>query len=100
MGVLRVERDAPTGIAGRVGGVAWRDFDLQLFEISVAAQRRLYGMFGYFPQPKPTLPSQTPKIVSIIWQLWLDCQSHDVANDLRHSLRNQITVHRISQCLL
>jgi len=31
MGVLRVERDAPTGIAARVGGVAWRDFDLQLF---------------------------------------------------------------------
>ena len=31
MGVLRIERDAPTGIAARVGGVAWRDFDLQLF---------------------------------------------------------------------
>jgi rod shape determining protein RodA len=35
MGVLRVERDAPTGIAARVGGVAWRDFDLQLFVYAV-----------------------------------------------------------------
>jgi rod shape determining protein RodA len=35
MGVLRVERDAPTGIAARVGGVSWRDFDLQLFVYAV-----------------------------------------------------------------
>jgi hypothetical protein len=35
MGVLRVERDPPTGIAARVGGVAWRDFDLQLFVYAV-----------------------------------------------------------------
>ena len=35
MGVLRVERDAPTGIAARVGGVAWRDFDVQLFVYAV-----------------------------------------------------------------
>ena len=35
MGVLRIERDAPTGIAARVGGVAWRDFDLQLFVYAV-----------------------------------------------------------------
>jgi hypothetical protein len=35
MGVLRVERDAPTGIAARVGGVAWSDFDLQLFVYAV-----------------------------------------------------------------
>jgi rod shape determining protein RodA len=31
MGVLRVERAAPTGIAAKVGGIAWRSFDLQLF---------------------------------------------------------------------
>jgi rod shape determining protein RodA len=35
MGVLRVERDAPTGIAARASGVAWRDFDLQLFVYAV-----------------------------------------------------------------
>jgi rod shape determining protein RodA len=35
MGVLRVERDAPTGLAARVGGVAWRDFDVQLFVYAV-----------------------------------------------------------------
>ena len=35
MGVLRVERDTPTGLAARVGGVAWRDFDLQLFAYAV-----------------------------------------------------------------
>ena len=35
MGVLRVERDAPTGLAARVGGVAWRDFDLQLFVYAI-----------------------------------------------------------------
>ncbi len=31
MGVLRVERDAPTGLAARAAGIAWRDFDLQMF---------------------------------------------------------------------
>ena len=51
MGVLRVERDAPTGIAARVGGVAWRDFDLQLF-VYAALLATLYGAnvlfaFGY-----------------------------------------------------
>ena len=35
MGVLRIERNAPTGIAARVSGVAWRDFDLQLFAYAV-----------------------------------------------------------------
>jgi rod shape determining protein RodA len=35
MGVLRVERDAPSGIAARVSGVDWRDFDLQLFVYAV-----------------------------------------------------------------
>jgi rod shape determining protein RodA len=35
MGVLRVERDAPTGIAARVGGVAWRSFDVQLLVYAV-----------------------------------------------------------------
>ena len=35
MGVLRVERDAPTGLAARVGGVAWRDFDVQLFVYAI-----------------------------------------------------------------
>ena len=35
MGVLRVERDVPTGLAARVGGVAWRDFDVQLFVYAV-----------------------------------------------------------------
>ena len=35
MGVLRIERDAPTGIAARVGGVAWRHFDVQLFVYAV-----------------------------------------------------------------
>ena len=35
MGVLRVERNAPTGLAARVGGVAWRDFDVQLFVYAV-----------------------------------------------------------------
>lgn len=35
MGVLRVEREAATGIAARVGGVAWRDFDLQLFVYAI-----------------------------------------------------------------
>ncbi len=35
MGVLRVEREAPTGIAARVGGVAWRDFDLQMFVYAI-----------------------------------------------------------------
>jgi len=30
MGVLRVERSEPTGLAARAAGVAWRDFDLQL----------------------------------------------------------------------
>jgi hypothetical protein len=35
IGVFRVERDAPTGLAARVGGVAWRDFDLQLFVYAV-----------------------------------------------------------------
>jgi rod shape determining protein RodA len=31
MGVLRVQRAAPTGIAAKVGGAPWRSFDLQLF---------------------------------------------------------------------
>ena len=30
MGVLRVERSEPTGLAARAAGVAWRDFDVQL----------------------------------------------------------------------
>jgi rod shape determining protein RodA len=30
MGVLRVERDAPSGIAAKASGVAWRDYDVQL----------------------------------------------------------------------
>ena len=31
MGVLRIERAAPTGLTAKVTGVAWRSFDLQLF---------------------------------------------------------------------
>jgi rod shape determining protein RodA len=31
MGVLRIERTAPTGLTAKVTGVAWRSFDLQLF---------------------------------------------------------------------
>lgn len=30
MGVLRVERQAPSGLLARVAGVAWRDYDVQL----------------------------------------------------------------------
>jgi rod shape determining protein RodA len=30
MGVLRVERSAPAGIAAKTSGVAWRDYDIQL----------------------------------------------------------------------
>ncbi len=30
MGVLRVERDATTGLAAKASGVAWRDYDVQL----------------------------------------------------------------------
>jgi rod shape determining protein RodA len=30
MGVLRVERDASTGLAAKTSGVAWRDYDIQL----------------------------------------------------------------------
>jgi len=30
MGVLRVERETPTGLAARASGVAWRDYDVQL----------------------------------------------------------------------
>ncbi len=30
MGVLRVERSAPSGIAAKASGVAWRDYDIQL----------------------------------------------------------------------
>lgn len=30
MGVLRVERSAPSGLAARASGVAWRDYDIQL----------------------------------------------------------------------
>lgn len=30
MGVLRVERTAPSGLAARAAGVAWRDYDIQL----------------------------------------------------------------------
>ena len=30
MGVLRVERSEPTGLAARAAGINWRDFDLQL----------------------------------------------------------------------
>jgi len=30
MGVLRVERSEPTGLAARAAGVSWRDFDVQL----------------------------------------------------------------------
>jgi len=52
---------------------------------------------GRLPEPKPTLPSNTLKFGAMILRLWLDCNSHNLANDVGDSLHKPTAIDTLAE---
>ncbi|MDA8236986.1 MAG: rod shape-determining protein RodA [Chloroflexi bacterium] len=72
MGVLRVERTGPSGLAARASGVAWRDYDIQLtvYAVLLAALGLAMAYSNTTAQAGATPGTDTTFARGVVWAVF------------------------------